>query len=255
MREFLSKKEIALLKAVQTRHGRKKHNLCIAEGLRCCRDVASVAKDLIKLAVKRDDINVDYEAFNEVDFVSVDANVFKTIAPTVESQGILLLLEKANDTIVEPTDDFIILLDQVGDPGNFGTILRTARAAGLKEIWYTNGSVDPFNDKVIRSAMGSQFVIKLRKFSSLDDACVTAQEFGYNKFFRTDPHGGESCFNSQELFDKSVIVMGSEAHGVADFENARGLNIPMLGDEESLNVAQATTIIMFEYVRRTVENN
>ena len=252
MSEFLSKKEIALLKAVQTRHGRKKHNLCIAEGIRCCGDVALVAKDLIKLAVKREDISLDEKFFGEIEFRTVDAQMFKKIAPTVESQGVLFLLERPENVIEEPKDDFIMLLDQVGDPGNFGTILRTARAAGLKEIWYTNGSVDPFNDKVIRSAMGSQFIVKLRKIKDLQEACVTAQSFGYNKFFRTDPHGGESCFSSAELFDKSVIIMGSEAHGVADFEGARGLNIPMLGDEESLNVAQATTIIMFEYVRRMV---
>ena len=252
MSNILSKKEIALLKAVQTRHGRKKHNLCLAEGLRCCGDIAQANKELIKLAIKRDDIDLDRERFMDIEFRSVDAQLFKKIAPTVESQGVLLLLECPDLIEGIPQDNFIMLLDQIGDPGNFGTILRTARAAGLQEIWYTNGSVDPFNEKVIRSAMGSQFVVKLRKFTDLKEACLKAQEFGYDKFFRTDPHNGESCFTADELFSKSVIVMGSEAHGVADFSGARGLNIPMLGDEESLNVAQATTIIMFEYVRRMV---
>ena len=252
MSKFLSKKEIALLKSAQTRHGRKNYNLCIAEGVRCCGDVALVAKKLIRLAVKREDISLDEKIFGEIEFRIVDEQLFKKISPTVESQGVLFLLERPEDINKRPEDNFIMLLDQVGDPGNFGTILRTARAAGLKEIWYTNGSVDPFNDKVIRSAMGSQFIVKLRKFKDLREACVTAESLGYNNFFRTDPHGGESCFSSEELFDKSVIIMGSEAHGVADFDGARGLNIPMLGDEESLNVAQATTIIMFEYVRRMV---
>ena len=66
-----------------------------------------------------------------------------------------------------PQEPFLLALDGVGDPGNFGTICRTLRAAGLSELWYTKGSIDPYGDKAVRSALGAQFSLKLRSFEDL----------------------------------------------------------------------------------------
>ena len=68
--------------------------------------------------------------------------------------------------------------------------------------------------------------------------------------YRTLPASGGNVFLEPDLFDRSAIILGCEANGVAELENSRGLNIPMPGDAESLNVAQAATVILFEYVRR-----
>ena len=78
-----------------------------------------------------------------------------------------------------PADPFILAVDQLGDPGNFGTILRTARAAGLKEFWYTAGSADPFAPKVTRSALGAQFGMILREFADLETLTGFAARCGY----------------------------------------------------------------------------
>lgn len=90
--------------------------------------------------------------------------------------------------------DFILALDQLGDPGNFGTITRTLRASGQKELWYTKGSIDPWGDKAIRSGMGAQFGLNLRRFETLESLTSAAREAGFNKVFIADPHQGESCF-------------------------------------------------------------
>ena len=154
-------------------------------------------------------------------------------------------------TFPSPADPFILAVDQLGDPGNFGTILRTARAAGLKEFWYTAGSADPFAPKVTRSALGAQFGMILREFADLETLTGFAARCGYKNIYLTDPHTGESCFESAGLFEKSVVVIGSEAHGIGSEVSGNRVTIPMPGNFESLNAAQAATIVLFEHVRRS----
>ncbi len=151
---------------------------------------------------------------------------------------------------VPVADPFVLLLDRVGDPGNFGTIIRTARAAGLREIWMTKGSVDPYSDKAVRSASGAQFALTMREYGALDDVVELLRAKGYSNIFRTAPGGGHSIFTEPELFAKSVIVLGSEGAGAGEIPGSVNVLIPMPGDAESLNVAQAATVILFEHVRR-----
>ncbi|MBO5722695.1 MAG: hypothetical protein J6S19_06235, partial [Lentisphaeria bacterium] len=80
-----------------------------------------------------------------------------------------------------------------------------------------------------------------------------AAKCGYEKLYLTDPHCGESCFECQGLFDKSVVVIGSEAHGIGADVSGNRVTIPMPGNFESLNAAQAATIVLFEHVRRITQ--
>ncbi len=174
------------------------------------------------------------------------------LSGTVTPQGIIAVAAVPEPPEGRPRDRFLLALDRIGDPGNFGTICRTARAVGLTEIWYTAGTVDPFGDKAVRSAMGAQFALGMRRFQDLEALRNAAAEFGYGNFIITDPHGGESCFDAPDLFDRSVLVTGGEPNGATMLENARHINIPMPGGYESLNAAQAATVILFEYVRRSI---
>lgn len=244
----LTRRRETLIRSLFTRHGRKKHNLCVCEGVRSCRDLFQSRPDLIEFVVCVEDLDIELPA---VDTFRVSRDHLKKLSATEASQGILAVVRKPDGAADDPTDPFIFVLDQVSDPGNFGTILRTARAVGLKEIWFTRGSVDPFNDKVIRSAMASQFVVQLREFADLQVLTAALKRFGYDRIYRTDVNTGNSCFTEQGLFERSAIIMGSEAHGAGDVSGAELVTIPMPGDEESLNVAQAATVILFEYVRRT----
>ena len=149
-----------------------------------------------------------------------------------------------------PRDPFLLALDRLGDPGNFGTICRTLRSTGLSELWYTRGSVDPYGDKAVRSALGAQFALSLRSFENLEALRERAVYFGYPKVYLTDPHAGEDCFRCSGLFDRSVVVIGAEADGVSALNGAARVTIPMPGNYESLNAAQAATVFLFEYVRR-----
>ncbi|MDD5697135.1 MAG: RNA methyltransferase [Victivallaceae bacterium] len=241
-----------MIKSLYTRHGRKKTGLCVCEGLRCCRELLQAAPELVRFTVCREALCPDFE-LSPVCYEISDRE-FSQLAATIHAQGILCVAASPAFAGASPTDDFLPVLDRVGDPGNFGTILRTVRAAGLTELWYTEGSVDPFNDKTIRAATAAQFSLRLRGFPDLDTLAETAREYGYRAFYLTDPHAGVNLFTEPELYTKSVIIIGSEAHGVGEVTGAKRVTIPMPGRFESLNAAQAATVFLFEYVRRHAES-
>jgi RNA methyltransferase, TrmH family len=248
---LLTKKQESLIKSLYTRHGRKKNNLCICEGKRSVADLLMSKPELVKFTVIAES-NQNSSPDNVINPFIVSDRKFSELSATVASQGILAVVERPEllSADIKPVDPFILVLDRLADPGNFGSILRTARAIGLTEVWYTAGSVDPFNDKVIRAAMASQFVVGMRCFANLKELSCELKRFGYDKIFRTDPHQGESCFASEELFSHSAIIIGNEADGVASLDDSVDVTIPMPGSAESLNAAQAATVILFEYIRR-----
>ncbi len=250
--EQLTRREESLLRSLRTRHGRKDTEYCLCDGLRASSEILAKRPDLVEMLILREDaVSLPLPEFTGRRVVLPAAD-FDALAVTVHSQGVLVLAGKPEGIPLNAPcpDPFILVLDRVGDPGNFGTILRTVRAAGLHELWITKGSADPFSDKVVRSASGAQFAVSIRYAESLDHAAEALKKLGYGTIFRTLPAGGENIFTAPDVFTKSAVVLGCEATGVSALENSRGLNIPMPGDAESLNVAQAATIVLFEYVRR-----
>lgn len=249
---MLSNKQKSLIKSLYTRHGRKKNDLCICEGVRCCRELVLIRPELVNLAVCSEDF--DTAEVGNMEFTRIPRDEFDALSATVIPQGCLIIAGKSDMTPGEtvPADPFIIALDRVSDPGNLGTIIRTVRAVGLKELWLTEGTADPFGDKVIRSALASQFALKLRLFPDLNELGCELRKFGYGRIYKTEPGGGADCFEEAGLFSKSAIVFGSEAHGAGEIEGGIPLVIPMPGKIESINVAQAATVILFEAVRRGV---
>ncbi|MDD4317652.1 MAG: RNA methyltransferase [Victivallaceae bacterium] len=253
MSRTLTQKEVFLLKSHQTRHGRKRSDRCLCEGARCCGELLKSCPDLVELIVCRDDFAIESSA---AEIVRVPGHQMAKLSAAETPPGILIVARRPPATVPElPSDPFALVLDCISDPGNFGTIIRTAKAAGLQEIWYTDGSADPFGDKVIRSAMAAQFTMKLWNMSDLTAVKNSLSQFGYKNFYRTDPHQGDSCFELPELFERSAVIIGSEAHGASDLKGAIPVTIPMPGNFESLNAAQAATIFIFEYVRRQCVTN
>ncbi len=247
----LSKRQSALLNALRSRHGRKKSEFCRCEGVRCCSEVYARNPELVCFSVATPERAAELSIPGEV--VLLSENELREYGETVNMQGVVAVVRRpeTGDFVKnECAQEFIPVLDQVGDPGNFGTILRTAKAAGLNEVWYTAGSVDPYNDKVIRSALSAQFSMNLRCFENLAVLRQFGIENGYPAIYLTDPHQGENCFAAEKLFSRSLVVIGSEGHGASEVDGAVRVTIPMPGNFESLNAAQAATIFIFEYVRR-----
>ncbi len=239
---------------LQARHGRKKSEFCLCEGVRCCEELlASPAAKDIELVVTSEKLRRDFPELVNLPTACVSDDKLQKLSGTVTSQGILILVKRPPtdpEAFPPAQDPFILAVDKLGDPGNFGTILRTARAAGLREFWYTSGSADAYAPKVIRSSLAAQFSMNLREFADLDELTLFAAKQNFKNIYLTDPHCGESCFECKGLFNRSVVVIGSEAHGIGQDVSGNRVTIPMPGNFESLNAAQAATIVLFEHVRR-----
>ena len=233
------------LKKIKTRQGRKKSSFYIVEGERCCEEaIASGTKLSYGLATERG--FAKFSKLPDCPLYSVSEKEFELLSMTENAQGLMLVVGKM--PILKPSfvDPFILVLDGLQEPGNVGTILRTALAVGLTEVVLTKGTVDPFNPKVVRSGMGAHFKLRICQVDSLSDI----SEHISGKLWLTTPRDGLSCYDQSFDLKDGGLVLGEEGNGIADFSLGNKVTIPMPGDAESLNVAQAATIFLFEGVRR-----
>ena len=183
--------------------------------------------------------------------ISVSDKIFNIITQVTNPQGIMAIIEKnAQDAQIDYTQDIIVVLDDVQDPGNLGTILRTVDSIGLNQIIVSKGTADPFNSKVVRSTMGAIFRIKIIEVENLAQAIKEMRKHHF-KLMVTSLQTKNSIYDID--FNKKIIVIGNEANGVSkeiqDMADEKA-KIPMLGRTESLNASVAAGVVMYEYVRQ-----
>ena len=246
----LTKNQEKLIRSLGSRKGVRKSGMCLCEGARACAELLAAAPELVEFGVAIEGTEIPAE-LAAAEFAMVPPAKFDALSATVNSQGIMLVAKLPPPLESPPDDSFILVLDRVSDPGNMGSILRSARSAGLKTVYLTAGSTDPFGCKAIRSGVAAQFALDIRHAESLGDAVRAIRGFGYGgDVWRAEPRGGEPLFEAEGLFDGSIVAIGGETAGVAGLPRAKSVTIPMPGRFESLNAAQAATVILFESVRR-----
>ena len=171
----------------------------------------------------------------------VSESVMKTLSDTVTPYGIVAVLKKPQNEFSMPKGN-ALLLDGVSDPGNMGTIIRTAAARGFEEI-YLLDCVDVYTPKVVRATLGGLFKVRLVEVKE-NEAITLLQNLNSAVL----DFGGEDLTEAQ-IESPVLIVTGSEAHGVRDcvLENSkRILTLPMKNQIESLNAAVATAVAMYQ---------
>lgn len=170
-------------------------------------------------------------------------NVIERVATTEAPQPVLAVVRQR--IAVLPTGaDFVMVAHQLADPGNAGTIIRSAEAAGAQAVVFTPGSVDPFNPKVVRATAGSLFRVPVvvAELSALSASGL--------RVLATSSHHG-TAYTDADLTGAVALVVGNEAHGVPDDAAVDGwLTIPHAGAAESLNVAMAAAVLAFEVARQ-----
>lgn len=183
----------------------------------------------------------------------ITQQVMKTVSDTETPQGILAVLN-INRLPLPPVLDFVLILDGLRDPGNLGTILRTAVAAGVQAVLLSPGSTDPYAPKVVRSAMGAHFHLPLLTMS-WSEIRVKVKPSGNNiplTVFLADVSGGLP-YTQTDFRAPLALLVGGEAEGAGvdaqSLADAR-VHIDMPGKSESLNAAVAAAILMFEVVRQ-----
>ena len=185
------------------------------------------------------------------DCISVSNKIFNIITQVTNPQGIMAIIEKnAQDAQIDYSQDIIVVLDDVQDPGNLGTILRTVDSIGLNQIIVSKGTADAFNSKVVRSTMGAIFRIKIIEVENLVQEIKEMRKHHF-KLMVTSLQTKNSIYDID--FNKKIIVIGNEANGVSkeiqDMADEKA-KIPMLGRTESLNASVAAGVVMYEYVRQ-----
>lgn len=187
-----------------------------------------------------------------VETVACSEAVFASLTETVTPQGIAAVVPLPQLPLpAQPT--LLLILDGVRDPGNAGTLMRSAEAAGIDFVLFGPGTVDPFNDKVLRAGMGTHFRLPLRVCAtwSAVEALIPATLSLYLAEAEVPLD-----YATVDWCAASGLVVGGEAAGAGEVmrQHARPLAIPMLGKTESLNAAMAGTIILFEAARQRRAN-
>lgn len=168
-------------------------------------------------------------------------NVIERVASTESPQPNLAVVSHRAMAVPEAAS-FVVVADRLADPGNAGTIIRSAEAAGADAVVLTPGSVDPFNPKVVRASAGSLFRVPVVSADLADVTSLTR--------IGTSSHRGAD-YTTVDLTRPLAIVVGNEAHGLdADASIDEWVTIPHAGAAESLNVAMAATVLVFEVARQ-----
>jgi TrmH family RNA methyltransferase len=197
---------------------------------------------------ERGRLNVERLTLNGVDVEEVSTNLMKSLSETETPQGILAVLELAQLPLTN-YPNFILIPDQIRDPGNLGTLLRTAAAAGVQAVLLPPETTDAFAPKVVRSGMGAHFRLPIRSLN-WEEVEQVVRSAGLQVFLAD--MDGKSCWET-DLRQPVALVIGGEADGAS--ESARKLahqriSIPMSANIESLNAGVAGSILMFEVVRQ-----
>lgn len=241
-------------KKLKDRRNRNKQKKYLIEGFRLVEEALKANANIETIFYIDDIEDKATDIINKYNYngkvFKLNKNLFLEICETENPQGLLAVVFM-NDTNKVLNGEFYLLCDKVQDPGNLGTIIRTAHASGIDGIILTKGTVDIYNDKTIRSTMGSIFYVPIIQDEDLS-VVKDLKEKGFS-IVATSLEGKNDFFD-EDLTGKIVITVGNEGNGVSnevyDISDKK-VKIPMPGGAESLNVGVATSIILYERVRQT----
>ena len=238
----------AYIKAVKLKDKkyRDEYGLMLVEG-------EKLVKDALKYGYEAESIFLtegkQTELYDSIKRYTVTDRMMKRLSAKTTPQGIVALIRKKPNEPKIPEGKSLIL-ENIQDPGNLGTIIRTADAAGFAGVLMSPGCVDLYNPKTVRSSMGSFFNIPVKTDMGYDEL-YALKEKGFNLYcgaLRDD----SVAYTDVDFSMPSVIIIGNEANGVSNeiLDMAEHIIIPIYGHAESLNAAVAGGIIMYEAIRQ-----
>ncbi len=240
---MLSKGQIKLINSLSQKKYRQKNALFVAEGIKVIKELLNSNFELERLFSEAD---LFFTENNKMQLL--EANELKKITKLATPQTALALFKipQKKQTI---TEDFIVALDGVRDPGNLGTIIRLCDWFGVKQLLCSKDTVDCYNEKVVQATMGSIARVEVI-YGDLAEEISKLDLPVFGTFMN-----GENIYESS-LSSKGILVLGNEANGISDEIkqlSKHQISIPQFGETkntESLNVATATAILLSEFKRR-----
>ncbi|MBR6483451.1 MAG: RNA methyltransferase [Clostridiales bacterium] len=250
--EIITSKDNKLVKRLVMLHDRKKaskEKKVFVEGVRLCEDalISGVRPEILAATPSNEKLALELkEKYSlEISPVFMSEDVFAKACSTVNPQGIAMVLEqpgRVEDLPVKGKDIYVVL-ENIQDPGNLGTIIRTADAFDMSAVIMTKGTVDPYNEKVLRSSMGSVWKVPLM-FVDSSDAAFDLLE-GKGVLTLAAELGGDPLPEAKIDLPCAYFI-GNEGNGLQSCTIDRcdmKIRIPMPGRAESLNAASAASII------------
>lgn len=237
---------------------RNKQGEYVVEGIKMFLEVSQ--DKIVKVYISENSVaSMDKNVLDKVKstgYELVSEQVFKNMSGTVTPQGILAVakMDKYDfDAILKNTMETstFIVLEDIQDPGNLGTIVRTAEAAGVSAIIMSKGTVDIYNPKVIRSTMGTIFRVP---FVYVEDICEAVNNMKKQNIDIVAAHlSGNRYYDEIDYCKKTAFLIGNEGNGLSEKMSSLADNlikIPMQGNVESLNASVASAILMYEAYRQ-----
>ena len=243
-----------LLQLQKKSKARNDENVFIVEGLRMyveapCEQVEKVYVSESLYNRKKQDLNLQKFAFE-----ILSDSVFEHVSDTKTPQGILCVVRQKEydlEKLLNLENPHFIVLDNLQDPGNAGTIIRTAEGAGVDAVFLSRESVDVYNPKCIRSTMGSVYRMPI---IYVDDLIKLLERFKEKEITSYAAHlDGKQAYDQEDYQKGTAILIGNEGNGLRDEVANQAdiwVKIPMCGEVESLNAAIAASIMMFEVYRQ-----
>jgi TrmH family RNA methyltransferase len=239
---MLSKNEIKNLRALHQKKFRDLEKCLLVEGERVVVDLLERNPKKVKRIFSSKQFDLSKFQSNNTEVIEVNENTIEQLAMSKSPQGIVALLDYPDEKFSD--SEFVLVLDGVQDPGNLGTILRTAAWFDIKQVVCSKNSVDFCNPKVVQSSMGAVFDVNIC-YRDLPEYLSQQKRTIYGALLE-----GESIY-SKTLRIPSILIMGNEGNGIS--EEVRSfisdpLSIPKYGVGESLNVATASAIMLSAFV-------
>lgn len=256
-----SNEQLKLIKSLHNKKSRDQKKLFFVEGLRIVTEAIEEENRVYAVFYSESlaGINGGNELLTKLEnsrlrIYRVSERLFREICDTETPQGVLAVVKMKECTMEEvlgKENPFLVILDSIQDPGNMGTIIRTADACGADGVVLAGGCVDAYNPKTLRSTMGSIFRIPIVKTGNLPELLGILKKKGIRSF--AGHLKGERHHFDSDYTKPSALIIGNEANGIK--EDALPfidelVSIPMPGRAESLNASVAAGIMMYEVVRQ-----
>ena len=242
----LKNAKVTTWKSLKDRKGRKETGCFLVEGRKMVEEALASAFSIDAILVDADRA-AEFSLPRHIPVFTMPSHVLAAVCDTKTPQGIAAVVRMAD---VQLTGSRLVAMDGVQDPGNVGTIIRTADAAGFDGVILSTQCADVFSPKVLRATMGSIFRMGIRVTDDLPG--VLAQMVKEGASVLSSQLDGEPFYQRSPLNERFVLVIGSEGNGVTDEVKAvatHKVKLPMRGGAESLNAAVAAGIMMYELTR------
>lgn len=242
---------IKALKALSSRKGREAAGRFLVEGEVMLREALNCGLTIHEvLAEEASAALAEAFAASGARVSIVPRGLLESVCETKTPQGICASFDLPRPLPLDAAPARIVALDGTQDPGNVGTIWRTADAAGFTGVLFGDGCADPLSPKVQRAAMGSGFRVPFMAAEHLPAALIELKARGWT-VLASDLHGAD-FYSRTDPGDRFVLVIGNEARGISEATRASAsqlVKLPMRGGAESLNAAVAAGIMMYELMR------